>query len=149
MCSWPRSPDASYPSVTNTVLPIGRARQVASDLSAPGPSGMSRAPVVRRVGGQTSPIGWEVGQPFGHLQAAAPPSRIDVCPVSLLRVYAQDVRRPGEVFMFATIKSLIPEPRQAEQPHNYVGRHRQPDTIAARASVAVIPGPPEAATAAT
>lgn len=36
--------------------------------------------------------------------------------------------------MFATIKSLIPEPRQADQPRNYVGRHRQPE------SVAVIPG---------
>ncbi|BCY04976.1 hypothetical protein L3i22_000640 [Actinoplanes sp. L3-i22] len=29
--------------------------------------------------------------------------------------------------MFATIKSLIPEPRQANQPRNYVGRHRQPE----------------------
>ena len=27
--------------------------------------------------------------------------------------------------MFATIKSLIPEPRQATQPRHYVGRHRQ------------------------
>jgi hypothetical protein len=43
--------------------------------------------------------------------------------------------------MFATIKSLIPEPRQADQPRHYVGRHRQPETIAARAAVAVIPGP--------
>jgi len=42
--------------------------------------------------------------------------------------------------MFATIKSLIPEPRQADQPRHYVGRHRQPETIAARATVAVIPG---------
>jgi hypothetical protein len=31
--------------------------------------------------------------------------------------------------MFATIKNLIPEPRQADQPRRYVGRHRQPDTI--------------------
>ncbi|MEU4557240.1 MULTISPECIES: hypothetical protein [Actinoplanes] len=31
--------------------------------------------------------------------------------------------------MFATIKSLIPEPRQANQPRNYVGRHRQPETV--------------------
>ncbi|MEV6599094.1 hypothetical protein AB0M36_19890 [Actinoplanes sp. NPDC051346] len=47
--------------------------------------------------------------------------------------------------MFATIKSLIPEPRQADQPRHYVGRHRQPEPIAARAAVAVIPGPaPEA-----
>jgi hypothetical protein len=42
--------------------------------------------------------------------------------------------------MFATIKSLIPEPRQAAQPRHYVGRHRQPETIA-RAAVAVIPSP--------
>ncbi len=42
--------------------------------------------------------------------------------------------------MFATIKSLIPEPRQADQPRHYVGRHRQPETIA-RATVAVIPSP--------
>jgi hypothetical protein len=52
--------------------------------------------------------------------------------------------------MFATIKSLIPEPRQADQPRHYVGRHRQPETIAARATVAVIPGPalsPEAGAA--
>ncbi|MET0495439.1 MAG: hypothetical protein ABW000_20130 [Actinoplanes sp.] len=33
--------------------------------------------------------------------------------------------------MFATIKSLIPEPRQADQPRNYVGRHRQPENVAA------------------
>lgn len=31
--------------------------------------------------------------------------------------------------MFATIKSLIPEPRQANQPRHYVGRHRQPETV--------------------
>jgi hypothetical protein len=43
--------------------------------------------------------------------------------------------------MFATIKSLIPEPRQADQPRHYVGRHRQPEPITARATVAVIPGP--------
>jgi len=29
--------------------------------------------------------------------------------------------------MFAAIKSLIPEPRQATQPRHYVGRHRQTD----------------------
>lgn len=29
--------------------------------------------------------------------------------------------------MFATIKSLIPEPRQAEQPRRYVGKHRLPE----------------------
>ncbi|WP_030438394.1 hypothetical protein [Actinoplanes subtropicus] len=27
--------------------------------------------------------------------------------------------------MFAAIKSLIPEPRQATQPRHYIGRHRQ------------------------
>jgi hypothetical protein len=27
--------------------------------------------------------------------------------------------------MFATIKNLIPEPRQATQPRHYIGRHRQ------------------------
>ena len=43
--------------------------------------------------------------------------------------------------MFATIRSLIPEPRQADQPRHYVGRHRQPETIAARATVAVVPAP--------
>ena len=31
--------------------------------------------------------------------------------------------------MFATIKSLIPEPRQAEQPRRYVGKHRQPEPL--------------------
>jgi hypothetical protein len=52
--------------------------------------------------------------------------------------------------MFATIKSLIPEPRQADQPRHYVGRHRQPETVAARAAVPMIPAPasaPEAGTA--
>jgi hypothetical protein len=29
--------------------------------------------------------------------------------------------------VFATIKSLIPEPRQAAQPRRYVGKHRQPE----------------------
>jgi hypothetical protein len=32
--------------------------------------------------------------------------------------------------MFGTIKSLIPEPRQADQPRRYVGRHRHPDLAA-------------------
>ncbi|GIE32157.1 hypothetical protein Ait01nite_052020 [Actinoplanes italicus] len=31
--------------------------------------------------------------------------------------------------MFATIKSLIPEPRQANQPRHYIGRHRQADPV--------------------
>ena len=32
--------------------------------------------------------------------------------------------------MFATIKNLIPEPRQADPPRNYTGRHRAPETTA-------------------
>jgi hypothetical protein len=43
--------------------------------------------------------------------------------------------------MFATIRSLIPEPRQADQPRHYVGRHRQPEIIA---TVAVVPAPASA-----
>jgi hypothetical protein len=31
--------------------------------------------------------------------------------------------------MFATIKNLIPEPRQAEHPRHYVGRHRKVDPL--------------------
>ena len=31
--------------------------------------------------------------------------------------------------MFATIKNLIPEPRQADQPRRYVGKHRQPEPL--------------------
>jgi len=31
--------------------------------------------------------------------------------------------------MFATIKSLIPEPRQADHPRHYVGRHRRPEPV--------------------
>jgi hypothetical protein len=38
--------------------------------------------------------------------------------------------RQGGV-MFATIKSLIPEPRQADQPRHYVGKHRLPEPVAA------------------
>ena len=33
--------------------------------------------------------------------------------------------------MFATIKNLIPEPRQADQPRRYVGKHRQAEPTAA------------------
>jgi hypothetical protein len=44
--------------------------------------------------------------------------------------------------MFATIKSLIPEPRQPDQPRNYVGRHRVSETVTARAAVTVVAGPP-------
>ncbi|MFI5893343.1 hypothetical protein ACIA5D_24875 [Actinoplanes sp. NPDC051513] len=31
--------------------------------------------------------------------------------------------------MFGTIKNLIPEPRQAHQPRNYTGKHRQADEV--------------------
>lgn len=41
--------------------------------------------------------------------------------------------------MFATIKSLIPEPRQADHPRRYVGRHRQPDPVAPDAPVSPAP----------
>lgn len=40
--------------------------------------------------------------------------------------------------MFASIKSLIPEPRQANQPRHYVGRHRRAD---AEPPVPVSPAP--------
>ena len=33
--------------------------------------------------------------------------------------------------MFTTIKNMIPEPRQADQPRNYVGRHRRPEPVTA------------------
>jgi hypothetical protein len=32
--------------------------------------------------------------------------------------------------MFSTIKSLIPEPRQADHPRRYVGKHRLPEPVA-------------------
>jgi hypothetical protein len=44
--------------------------------------------------------------------------------------------------MFATIKkNLIPEPRQAEQPRNYVGKHRRADSIPPAAPVSPAPAP--------
>jgi hypothetical protein len=49
--------------------------------------------------------------------------------------------------MFATIKSLIPEPRQADQPRHYVGRHREPEPVAAARATVVVIAPPEAAPA--
>lgn len=33
--------------------------------------------------------------------------------------------------MFATIKGLIPEPRQADQPRHYIGRHRNTQVLEA------------------
>ena len=41
--------------------------------------------------------------------------------------------------MFATIKSLIPEPRQATQPRHYVGRHRQAEPVPPAAPVSPAP----------
>jgi hypothetical protein len=41
--------------------------------------------------------------------------------------------------MFATIKNLIPEPRQADQPRRYVGRHRRPDPVTPVAPVSPAP----------
>jgi hypothetical protein len=51
----------------------------------------------------------------------------------LLSIEAVDLQlaeRQGGV-MFATIKSLIPEPRLADHPRRYVGRHRVPEPVAA------------------
>jgi hypothetical protein len=50
--------------------------------------------------------------------------------------------------MFATIKNLIPEPRQAVQPRHYTGRHRRADPVAppvpvSPAPVVVTPNPTE------
>ena len=47
--------------------------------------------------------------------------------------------------MFATIKHLIPEPRQAEQPRRYVGRHRRPEPLAPVSPVPVVIAAPEIA----
>jgi hypothetical protein len=45
--------------------------------------------------------------------------------------------------MFATIKNLIPEPRQADQPRHYTGRHRRADAVPPAAPVSPAPsGPP-------
>lgn len=41
--------------------------------------------------------------------------------------------------MIATVKTLIPEPRQAEHPRHYVGRHRRPEPVP---PVPVSPAPP-------
>lgn len=41
--------------------------------------------------------------------------------------------------MFATIKSLIPEPRQADHPRNYVGRHRRAEPVPQAAPVSPAP----------
>lgn len=41
--------------------------------------------------------------------------------------------------MFATIKNLIPEPRQADQPRRYTGRHRRPEPLTPAAPVSPAP----------
>ena len=41
--------------------------------------------------------------------------------------------------MFATIKSLIPEPRRATQPRRYTGRHRRPEPVIPVAPVSPAP----------
>jgi hypothetical protein len=41
--------------------------------------------------------------------------------------------------MFAAIKNLIPEPRQADQPRHYTGRHRRPEPVP---SAPISPAPP-------
>jgi hypothetical protein len=43
--------------------------------------------------------------------------------------------------MFAAIKSFIPEPRQATQPRNYVGRHRQAEPVPVPPAAPVSPAP--------
>ncbi len=62
------------------------------------------------------------------MQADAPHTRIEDRGGSLLLVYVKK-RAPEarEGTVFTTIKNLIPEPRQAEQPRHYVGKHRQPE----------------------
>jgi hypothetical protein len=49
--------------------------------------------------------------------------------------------------MFSTLKSLIPEPRQANQPRHYVGRHRRPEAVAVPASPAPAGDAPDTAEA--
>ncbi len=51
--------------------------------------------------------------------------------------------------MFATIRSLIPEPRQAEQPRHYVGRHRQTEPVPVPISPAPIITTPAGPTTST
>ena len=62
------------------------------------------------------------------MQADAPHTRIEDRGGSLLLVYVKK-RAPEarEGTVFTTIKNLIPEPRQADQPRHYVGKHRQPE----------------------
>ena len=68
------------------------------------------------------------------------PSRIGAPGGSLLRIdtelFLSDQPPRGRA-MFSTIKSLIPEPRQANQPRHYIGRHRRPEP----APVPISPAP--------
>lgn len=41
--------------------------------------------------------------------------------------------------MLTRIKNLIPEPRQAEHPRRYTGRHRRPETVTPAAPVSPAP----------
>ncbi|GIF24845.1 hypothetical protein BJ973_007105 [Actinoplanes tereljensis] len=50
--------------------------------------------------------------------------------------------------MFAAIKNLIPEPRQADQPRHYTGRHRRPESVPATAAPVADKATAEAETAA-
>ena len=50
--------------------------------------------------------------------------------------------------MFATFKSLIPEPREADPPRRYVGRHRQPEPVTSPDEPAPAPTAEESASVA-
>lgn len=41
--------------------------------------------------------------------------------------------------LFATIRSLIPQPRQPEQPRRYVGRHREPEPVVVAPELVTVP----------
>jgi hypothetical protein len=41
--------------------------------------------------------------------------------------------------LFATIRSLIPQPRQPEQPRRYVGRHREPELALPERELVTVP----------
>jgi hypothetical protein len=56
-------------------------------------------------------------------------ARIEGSIDSLLWVYAKARASSQEVIVFGTIKNLIPEPRQADHPGRYVGKHRQPEPV--------------------
>jgi hypothetical protein len=98
--------------------------------------------LVRRVAHQTTPIGQSTGQPFGYLPGPLPsptyrPAERLVSP-DRYEAFAFDSAAKG-ARMFATIKNLIPEPRQADQPRRYTGRHRRPEPVIATAPVSPAP----------